>query len=554
MSAPDPRVHARDVIRIGDRTSGNIEAYLSGVQYDSRKVEPGHLFVAIRGGQADGHSFIRQALGKGAVAIVYENGWPELEAFIQEYPAIAWIGVANTREALAYCAAVFYNNPAGDISVIGITGTNGKTTTSHIVKSILEAWQYKVGLIGTINYMVGDRGYAAHHTTPEAADFQKLLRTMTDAGCAYVVSEISSHALAQRRVDSTQFRAAVFTNLTRDHLDFHLTMDNYFQTKARLFLELLVPGGIAAVNIDDAYGMKLVKLIQAENARGKAIRILTYAIRNEEADVYANRFDPGFEHTSCTIRIKTTEGERTLDLESPLVGTTNVANILSAVTVAVGLGVPDAAVQSGIKSTEAIRGRFERVSAGQRYLAIVDYAHTEDALERLLKNARALLDLSAAGRRPARGKKRDDQLFLELTNGQGRIITVFGCGGNRDRGKRPGMGEIATRLSYFAILTSDNPRFEDSKAIIREIESGIQKDNYIVIHDRRAAIAMAVELASPGDIIVVAGKGHEDYQEIKGERHHFSDREVLEEAIRRSMERHARRGHRSKRSSRARTC
>ncbi len=554
MSALQPRVRARDVVRVGDRTSGSIDEYLSGVQYDSRKVEPGNLFVAIRGGQTDGHSFIRQALGKGAVAIVYEDGWSELEALVQECPAIGWIGVPNSREALAYCAAVFYGNPAGDISAIGITGTNGKTTTSYILKSILEAWQHKVGLIGTINYMVGDRGYAARHTTPEAADFQKLLRTMADAGCAYVVSEVSSHALAQRRVDGTQFRAAVFTNLTRDHLDFHLTMDDYFQAKTRLFLELLAPGGIAAVNIDDAYGMKLVQLIQAENARGKAIRILTYAIRNEEADVYANRFEPGFEHTSCTIRIKTAEGERTLDLESPLIGTTNVANVISAVAVGVGLGVPDAVLQAGIKSTEAVRGRFERITAGQRYLALVDYAHTEDALERLLQNAQALLDLSAVGRRPVKGKKRDDQLFLELANGHGRIITVFGCGGNRDRGKRPGMGEIASRLSYFAILTSDNPRFEDPKAIIREIESGIQKDNYIVIHDRRAAIAMAVELASPGDIIVVAGKGHEDYQEIKGERHHFSDREVLEEAIRRSLERHARRGHRSKRSSRARTC
>lgn len=549
MKAPHPPVHVRDFCRPGDAATGGLDALVSGVQYDSRKVEPGNIFVAIRGGQADGHAFIPQALAKGAAAIVYEKGWPDLGRFITEYPAVAWIGVTDPRETLAWCAARFHGNPADEISVVGITGTNGKTTTSYILKSILEAWKHKVGLIGTINYMVGDRTYTAPHTTPEAADFQKLLRTMADAGCGYVVSEVSSHALVQRRVDGTQFRAAIFTNLTRDHLDFHGTMDEYFLAKTRLFLDLLAPGGIAAVNIDDAYGMKLANLLRQQSAAGKDVRVLTYAMQNEEADVRAQRFDPGFDHTTCTFRIKTPGGERMLELESPLVGATNVLNILSAVTVSVGLGVADAAVQAGIKSMNAVKGRFERIAIGQRYLATVDYAHTEDALERLLLNAQDLLDISAAGRKPAKGKKRDDQLFLQHANGKGRIITVFGCGGNRDRGKRPLMGEIASRLSYFVILTSDNPRFEDPKAIIRDIEGGIRKDNYIVIHDRKAAIAMAVELASPGDIIVVAGKGHEDYQEIKGERHHFSDREVLEEAIRRSMDRHSRRGRRSRRSS-----
>ncbi|HSW63828.1 MAG TPA: UDP-N-acetylmuramoyl-L-alanyl-D-glutamate--2,6-diaminopimelate ligase [Dissulfurispiraceae bacterium] len=542
-------LHVRDIIRPGDMFSGSLNAQLTGIQHDSRKVEPGNLFIAVRGAKADGHSFIRQALGKGAVAIVYEQGWPELEAFLRDYPAVAWIGVNDSREALACCAALFHRAPSSEIGVVGITGTNGKTTTSYILKAILEAWQHKVGLIGTINYMVGDRVYAASHTTPEAADFQKLLRTMADAGCGYAVSEVSSHALAQRRVDGTRFRAAVFTNLTRDHLDFHVTMDAYFHAKKRLFLELLTPGGIAAVNIDDEYGRTLVELLRSEREHGKDIRILTYAMDNQEADVYAIRIDPGFDHTSFTFRIRTSEGERSLDLESPMIGTTNVLNVLAAVTVAIGLRVPDSALKAGIKSAEAVSGRFERVAVGQRYLAIIDYAHTEDALQRLLQNARALLDLSAAGRRPARGTKRDDNLFLPHTNGQGRIITVFGCGGDRDRGKRPQMGEIASRLSYFVILTSDNPRFEDPKAIVHEIEAGIRKDNYIIIHDRRAAIVMAVELASPGDIIVVAGKGHEDYQEIKGTRHHFSDREVLEEAIRRSLERHARRTRRTKRTS-----
>ncbi|KAF0181938.1 MAG: UDP-N-acetylmuramoyl-L-alanyl-D-glutamate--2 6-diaminopimelate ligase [Nitrospirae bacterium] len=554
MSGSQFPLHVRDLIRPGDMFAGNLNAQLTGIQHDSRRVEAGNLFVAVRGGKSDGHSFIGQAIGKGAVAIIYEQGRTELDAFLRDYPAIAWIGVNDSREALAGCAARFYGYPSSEIGVIGITGTNGKTTTSYILKSILEALQHKVGLIGTINYMVGDRVYAASHTTPEAADFQKLLRTMADAGCGYAVSEVSSHALAQRRVDGTQFRAAVFTNLTRDHLDFHGTMENYFHAKQRLFAELLIPGGIAAVNVDDAYGRTLVDQLRSEQDHGKDIRILTYAMHNEEADVYANRVDPGFEHTSCTFRIKTSGGERFLDLESPMIGTTNVLNILAAVTVAVGLGVPDSALKEGIKSTAVVRGRFERVAVGQRYLAIIDYAHTEDALERLLQNARALLELSGAGRRPARGKKRDDYLFLPQVNGQGRIITVFGCGGNRDQGKRPRMGEIASRLSYFVILTSDNPRFEDPKAIVREIEAGIRKDNYIVIHDRRAAIAMAVELASPGDIIVIAGKGHEDYQEIKGTRHLFSDREVLEEAIRRSMERHARGARRTKRSGMSRTC
>jgi UDP-N-acetylmuramoyl-L-alanyl-D-glutamate--2,6-diaminopimelate ligase len=330
--------------------------------------------------------------------------------------------------------------------------------------------------------------------------------------CDYVVTEVSSHALAQRRVDHTQFKVAVFANLTGDHLDYHGTMENYFESKTRLFTELLADDGTAVINIDDHYGKRLSVLLAEKRP---LLRQITFSLNNREATIFAEDIKLTFRGT--TFKLRTRSGTGGFDIFSPLVGQTAVYNVLSAVCSAIAIDVPPQVIKEGIAAMELVKGRFERVDCGQPFLAIVDYAHTHDALERLVETARSLLDASSINSRP--------------DSPRGKIITVFGCGGNRDRGKRPTMGRIATELSDFVIVTSDNPRQEDPSMIIRDIEEGIVKDNYIIIQDRKIAIKMAVLLASPGDIVLVAGKGHEDYQEINGERHPFSDSMVLQDAI-----------------------
>jgi UDP-N-acetylmuramoyl-L-alanyl-D-glutamate--2,6-diaminopimelate ligase len=542
----------RDIKQDDWRIIGSLDTPLTGIQYDSRRVESGNLFVAICGEHSDGHAYISQAIENGAAAVVHSLTWDGISAAQARYPRVVWIGVSDPRTALAQCAAAFYANPSAALTVIGITGTNGKTTTSYIIKSILEAWGQKVGLIGTVRYLIGNQMLDAPHTTPEASDFQKLLRMMADNGCRYVVSEISSHALVQQRVLGTIFKVALFTNLTRDHLDYHKTMEDYFQAKRRLFVELLAEGGLAVINIDDQYGRRLAEQLRGDKSiENGCLRVLTYGVQSQDADIAAEQILAGFQSTKFQITTK----DGSFPVESSLLGTTNVMNILAAAAVAIGEHIPIEVIQDGIRTAAAVPGRFEQVSVGQPFLALIDYAHTEDALERLLQNASTLLELSSSAR-PHRLKRcYEEQLFLtEDARRLGRVITVFGCGGNRDRGKRPKMGEIATQLSYFTILTSDNPRYEDPKQIIHEIEAGIRSDNYIVIHDRKAAIAMAVELASAGDIVVIAGKGHEDYQEIKGVKTHFSDREVLQEAIQRLLERQHRRKEKRGRSCRTSLC
>lgn len=507
--------------------------------YDSRDVKEGGLFVAVRGENFNGHDFIEDAIRKGAAAIVYESSqWPvasdQEAALIAKYPGIAWIGVDDTRDAMAAISSDFYRRPSEGLTVIGITGTNGKTTTSYIIRSILRAWGKRTGLIGTISYMIDDTAYDAPHTTPESPDFQALLREISDRDCSHVIAEISSHALSQKRADYTKFRSAVFTNLTRDHLDFHHTMEDYFSAKKRLFTELLPENGTAVINIDDPYGERL-----AAEAEGGKIKIITYSIKDQEADVSAADIKAAFGGLSFRLRHKGIEEE----IECPLVGTINVYNILSAVGVSLSLNIPIEIIKEGIAMTGVVKGRFEKVDVGQDFLAVVDYAHTEDALERLLLTARQLLEAYHFAAKTERLMKVKRQQFSMPVKSEksdkGKIITVFGCGGNRDRGKRVKMGEIAAKLSDFVIVTSDNPRNEDPKRIIREIEKGIDGDNYIVIPDRSVAISMAVELASSGDIVLVAGKGHEDYQEIQGVRHDFSDRVALENAIKRTISRPA---------------
>ncbi|MEW6108673.1 MAG: UDP-N-acetylmuramoyl-L-alanyl-D-glutamate--2,6-diaminopimelate ligase [Nitrospirota bacterium] len=469
--------------------SGNAEADIKGISYDSRKVSQGDIFVAVSGEKVDGHDFIDDAVRKGAGAVVHEKSGKGYGSV----SGTSFILVKDSRKALAYISNNFFLRPSEKLSVVGVTGTNGKTTTTYLLKSILETWGKKVGLIGTIQYMIKDEVYDAVHTTPEALEFQDLLHHMHASGCNYVVSEVSSHALAQKRVDGTVFSAGVFTNLTRDHLDFHKTMEEYFRAKKRLFDELLDKKATSIINYDDIWGRKLIEAVSGN--------VFTCGLEIG-SDIMATEIDNTFDG----LRFKIIMHGRTYNIISRLMGLPNVYNILSAAGAAFSLGVPWDIILDGIKKTEPIRGRFEKVDMGQKFLAVIDYAHTEDALERLIFTARGLT--------------------------KGKIITVFGCGGDRDRGKRPKMGAVATRLSDFVIITSDNPRSEEPGEIIKEIEAGAVRRNYLVEPDRRDAVKRSVVMASEGDIVIIAGKGHETYQDIGGKRFKFSDREVLAEAIR----------------------
>lgn len=481
-----------------------LNAEISGIAYDSRKVMEDNIFVAIRGENFDGHDFINDAIRKGAAAVVHEeaatsNGLNRDSLPATLYPLPVFIKAEDSRDALACISNNFYERPSENLTVIGVTGTNGKTTTAYIIKSILEAWGRDVGLIGTINYIIKNKAYPALHTTPESPEFQGLLSEMVSSGCSHVVAEVSSHSLSQKRVDHTKFVVVAFTNLTRDHLDFHRTMEDYYAAKRRLFTELLSSTGTAAINIDDEWGRRLLSELNKRAA-------ITYGI-NGDADVRASDIENSFSGVSFNLQHGDSDVAR---IESPLLGITNVYNVLAAVSAALSLGIPIRAIRKGIKEMTAVRGRFEKVDAGQDFLCIVDYAHTPDALERLIATAKTLM----------------------TTKGEPvRVITVFGCGGNRDKGKRPLMGEIATRLSDFVVVTSDNPRNEEPIEIVRDIETGITKNNHQAVINRRDAITAAVKTAGPGDILLIAGKGHEDYQEIKGIRHRFSDKEEAEEAI-----------------------
>jgi len=491
----------------------SLDRDISGMAYNSQKVKRGYLFVAIKGERYNGHDFIQDALERGAVAIVHEKDvniqHTELFTGIANTHSVTFIGVENSRRMLPCIAHNFYGKPSKHLFIIGVTGTNGKTTTTYIMKSLLESWGKKVGLMGTIQYMIQDRVYPAPYTTPEAIEFQGLLRDMLLSGCTHVISEISSHALAQFRIDRTLMDRAVFTNLTRDHLDFHGTMEEYFHAKERLFREILDRNGIAIINVDDPYGKRLISSHRPSQA------ILTYGLEIG-ADIQAVNIDNSFQALSFTILF---QGQR-YHMLSHIIGLPNVYNILAAVGVALSLGVSWEEIQEGLTAIEHIPGRFEKIEAGQDFLCIIDYAHSEDSLKRLIDTSREII---------ARGSKRS------RGGSSHRIITVFGCGGDRDHGKRPRMGAVATRLSDLVIITSDNPRSEEPNDIIKEIESGTVRKNYIVEPDRKEAIRKAVAEAREGDIVLIVGKGHEDYQEIKGMRYRFSDKEVLEDLIKNKL-------------------
>ena len=372
--------------------TGSADVEVAGIAYDSRKVKPGDVFVAAKGEKCDGHDFISDAVKKGAVAVVHEEHENKLLADSYQLTAIK---VSDSREALAYLSNNFYEKPSDKLTVIGVTGTNGKTTATYLIKSILEAWGKDAGLIGTINYLVKDRHYDAPHTTPEALEFQSVLNEMVSAGCTHVVTEVSSHALAQKRVDYTGFSVAVFTNLTRDHLDFHITMEDYFRAKERLFKELLLKDGTSVINFDDPYGRRLISELKtsqqgAANIRdSKAENVITYGIETG-ADIVAVNIKNSFDGLMFDINFN----GRTYNVQSPLIGIYNVYNILSAVGAAVNLNVPWDMIISGIKNMGSVKGRFQKVDLGQNFLCIVDYAHTEDALERLICTARELIKQS----------------------------------------------------------------------------------------------------------------------------------------------------------------
>ena len=460
------------------------------VTNDSRKVKPGALFVAIHGEATDGNVFAKNAAERGAVAVV--SGTTAPADWKTEIP---WIEVSEPRKALAIAAANFYGRPADALRLVGVTGTNGKTTTTSLIDSIMKASGAKTGLFGTIAYHTPNGEKPAPNTTPESVDLQSFFAEIRDLGGIYATMEASSHALAMDRLWGCHFAVVVFTNLTRDHIDYHKTFENYFAAKRRL-LEGTGAGApdVAVVNTDDEWGKKLT---------GLAKRTLTYGLQNG-ADLKAKKFQLSF--NGLNFAAQTPSG--TIQVESPLVGRINVYNILAAIGAGIGLGFSNEVIEAGIRNLKAVAGRFQRIDQGQPFLVVVDYAHTDDALENLIKTARELIT-------------------------KGRIITVFGCGGSRDRTKRPIMGETSGRLSDLSILTSDNPRQEDPLKIISDIVVGMQRSSgkYMIEADRAKAIKLAIEEARAGDIVLLAGKGHENYQIFADHTIHFDDQEVAREAL-----------------------
>lgn len=477
---------------------GDMDRDVSSIHYDSRRLGYDSLFVAVKGLKSDGHNFLEKAIKSGAKGIVLQaerfkelNGFNGIDA--------TYIGVHDSRKTLAIISDTFYGHPSKNMAVIGITGTNGKTTTSYLIDSVLKKNDFKTGIVGTINYRFDGEIIPAPHTTPESLDLQCLLKKMVDRGIKYCVMEVSSHSLELDRVYGVRFETGVFTNLTQDHLDFHITFEKYFDAKAKLFREYGLKK--AVINIDDIYGKRLLRDIGAD-------KILTYGI-TEKADVIAR--DIVISMQGLKFKVESPIGE--FGIRSKLIGRHNVYNILASIATAILEELSEKCIVEGILSTNGIPGRLEKIDEGQDFTVLVDYAHTDDALKNVLKSARELP--------------------------HNKLILVFGCGGDRDKGKRPLMGRVGIAYSDFVIITSDNPRSEEPLEIIEEIERGVKltganEERYIKIPDRREAIELSIRKASNGDMVVIAGKGHEDYQIIGDKKNHFDDREVVIEAIRKN--------------------
>lgn len=478
------------------RAAGDLEVLVSGLAYDSRHVQPGWGFICVRGATTDGHRFIPEALEKGAVALVVEAG---REAGAEPPRGGALAVVPDSRAAMAIVARAFYDDPSSQLCLAGVTGTNGKTTTALVMDSIFRAAGHESGLIGTLEYRIGQQRLKPLHTTPEAVDLQALLAALVAEGATHAAMEVSSHALSLHRVDGCQFAAAVFTNLTPEHLDFHADMDEYLQAKLRLFTDpqyLSHPGErVNAINVDDEAGHVI-----ARQALG---RTLTYALE-AEADCRAEQIELGPAETRFVVRLPTGKAL----VRTRLVGRFNVYNALAAFTACTGLGIPADVACRALEDMAPVRGRFERVPARTRTV-LVDYAHSPDGLRRALETARQM--------------------------SPGRVIVVFGCGGDRDRTKRPVMGELASRLADRCVVTSDNPRSENPDSIIEQIVAGIpadRRDACSAEPDRADAIRLAIEEAGSNDLVLIAGKGHEDYQIFADRTIHFDDREVAEAVLR----------------------
>ncbi|TCW36104.1 UDP-N-acetylmuramoylalanyl-D-glutamate--2,6-diaminopimelate ligase [Thermohydrogenium kirishiense] len=462
---------------------GNVDVDIRGICYDSRNSKDGSMFVAIKGFKSDGADYIGDAIERGAVAVLVDG-----EISIDK--DITLIKVENTRKSLAKIASNYYGDPSKQLFLIGVTGTNGKTSVTYMIKSILESQNNKVGLIGTIQNMIGDKVYPTERTTPESLDLQRYLRLMVDEGVKYVVMEVSSHSLALNRVDECDFDIAVFTNLTQDHLDFHKTMDDYANAKAKLFR---MAKTACVINIDDDYSSLII-----ENSNAK---VVTYGIK-DYAYIMAKDIKNDIKGAKYTVQIEDIKS----DIALKIPGLFSVYNSLAAISVAFILGIPLQSVKMALKDVK-IKGRFEVLDIDAPYNVVIDYAHTPDGLENLMK------------------------AFGEYDTG--RKILLFGCGGDRDKGKRPKMGEVAGKYADFVIITSDNPRSEDPMQIISEIEMGIKNTNcpYKIIENRKEAIKYALSIAKDNDIVILAGKGHETYQVLKDRVIDFDEREIVKEIL-----------------------
>ena len=491
-----------------EEVNGDPNQEVSGLAYDSRRVGAGEVFFAIPGEQSDGHDFIADAIERGAAAVVYarKGACPQGRAGLR---------VNDVRRAMGLWAARFYDWPSQKLKLVGVTGTNGKTSLTYLIESMLRAAGMEPGVIGTINYRYCGDEVPSHHTTPESLDLQGLLDKMSRAGVEAVTMEVSSHALVQERVRGLDFDIGVFTNLSRDHLDYHADMDDYFLAKSRLFTDYLRASAkrnkAAVICADDPRGRELIAKLSRQS-----LEVWSYG-ESQQWDVHPLNVENDVTGLRGKIRAK----ERTIEFASPLIGAANLQNIMGALGVGLALGLDVAAVAEGIGRLRSVPGRLEKVANDIGITILVDYAHTPDALEKALGAIRPLTE--------------------------GKLITVFGCGGDRDRGKRPLMGEIAARLSDVVVVTSDNPRSENPLAILNEVAVGVQRTNlkklaaaqlatetgYCVEADRREAIRIALRAAKPGDSVLIAGKGHEDYQILGATRIHFDDREVTREELER---------------------
>jgi UDP-N-acetylmuramoyl-L-alanyl-D-glutamate--2,6-diaminopimelate ligase len=475
----------------GGQLFGDENAVVTDVSHDSRRTGRGTLFVAVRGGLFDAHKFIPQVIEQGALGIISELERPA------DFNA-AWLRVENVRRAMALSAAEVQRHPSRELQLVGITGTNGKTTTAYLIASIPEAAGEPVAMTGTVEYRLGPERRKAERTTPEATDMQRLLRQAVEIGCKTAVMEASSQAMDFHRCDALEYSVAVFSNLTRDHLDYHKTMENYWYAKQRLFDGRLGSRPrVSVINVDDPYGVELADRLEREG-----LRAVRYAVKSD-ADITAR--DAEFSLEGMRFNLKTPAGER--EFRSPLVGPPHIYNTLAAVGSGLALGYDLDVITRALEKCTGAPGRFESVPHEGDFSVVVDYAHSDDALLNVLRTAR------------------------EVT--KGKIITVFGCGGDRDPSKRAPMGEAAGSLSDVVILTSDNPRTEDPEKILADAEVGIRKTGkpYRKIADRREAIHQAISEASSGDLVLIAGKGHEDYQIIGRDVFHFDDKEVAREAL-----------------------